>query len=589
MLGQVVYFDGKEDHYERPTIDIVSPKWLTERFISSEYITAKSLNELFEKLGKVCPYGKYVLLTKPGKGHLNNRAVYRKNAKDVAEQFYQIQAGFKEELFTLLLEESVKNGFKPKDYLYHRLGDRSLSPYFAPNRLLALKNDPLWEAYAWAIRSCIGKDSYLNNVFNLGFNNSNFARKYVVEGAVSLLKNDEDELLVNAADVAKRRERLKRLAEERANVIYSFDSLVDSEPLLSEFVKLTQDDDSARVFLNCGSDVEHLESVRRVMGGGILGGTFEKYKGMFPLLDAYLTQEQCYPDDDLEDYFSEYRRLKVCDAVTESFVRRAFDESDKIDNYQSRTLALGEYDSKIEEGLATIVVDAMGAEFLPLLLSEARERNLTVVDYRIVQSNLPTSTEFNEINDKYKPKDIKDWDNVVHYGAVKNETCSPHENLWAGLISFKKVFKEIQSALTFNRYVIVTADHGSTRLAKIAYETRSDLIRSIDPQTDSEPDDWRFERNAHNKTVPDDVIRYFDSATNVTYWVVRGYNRFPKSGGKKNEMHGGATLEEALVPFVVFTNDQESLTLKKDSAEKEKQTPKPIALAQIVEDPDFDI
>lgn len=81
MLGQVVYFDGEEDHYERPTIDIVSPKWLTERFISSEYITAKSLNELFEKLGNVCPYGKYVLLTEPGKGRLNNRAVYRKKRK----------------------------------------------------------------------------------------------------------------------------------------------------------------------------------------------------------------------------------------------------------------------------------------------------------------------------------------------------------------------------------------------------------------------------------------------------------------------------------------------------------------------------
>jgi hypothetical protein len=64
------------------------------------------------------------------------------------------------------------------------------------------------------------------------------------------------------------------------------------------------------------------------------------------------------------------------------------------------------------------------------------------------------------------------------------------------------------------------------------------------------------------------------------YWVVRGYNRLPKSGGKKNELHGGATLEERLVPVIVF----------KKGAVLESQTVQPIkSVEQLVEKDDFDL
>ena len=37
-----------------------------------------------------------------------------------------------------------------------------------------------------------------------------------------------------------------------------------------------------------------------------------------------------------------------------------------------------------------------------------------------------------------------------------------------------------------------------------------------------------------------------------THWIVKGYDRLPKKGPKLHEMHGGATYEECLVPFIVF-------------------------------------
>jgi hypothetical protein len=63
------------------------------------------------------------------------------------------------------------------------------------------------------------------------------------------------------------------------------------------------------------------------------------------------------------------------------------------------------------------------------------------------------------------------------------------------------------------------------------------------------------------------------------YWVARGYNRLPKKGGKFNELHGGASLEEHLVPVVVFTADKQSPKIEETARAK----------PQIVDNMDFDI
>lgn len=64
------------------------------------------------------------------------------------------------------------------------------------------------------------------------------------------------------------------------------------------------------------------------------------------------------------------------------------------------------------------------------------------------------------------------------------------------------------------------------------------------------------------------MSQYFPDS-GKTYWVVRGYNRFPKRGGKKYALHGGASLEEQLVPVLVFTRNIDIDTVvTKPSVEK---------------------
>ena len=64
------------------------------------------------------------------------------------------------------------------------------------------------------------------------------------------------------------------------------------------------------------------------------------------------------------------------------------------------------------------------------------------------------------------------------------------------------------------------------------------------------------------------------------HWVVRGYDRLPKRGGGQSfELHGGATLEERLVPLVIFSKKGQFVPKVRSDGER----------VQIIEKDDFDL
>lgn len=65
-----------------------------------------------------------------------------------------------------------------------------------------------------------------------------------------------------------------------------------------------------------------------------------------------------------------------------------------------------------------------------------------------------------------------------------------------------------------------------------------------------------------------------------SHWVVKGYNRLPKKGGKLHEMHGGATVEEILVPFIVFKQGAVFIPQAQQTQDSS---------VEFVEDDDFDL
>jgi hypothetical protein len=231
-----------------------------------------------------------------------------------------------------------------------------------------------------------------------------------------------------------------------------------------------------------------------------------------------------------------------------------------------------------DDDMALLLVDGMGAEYFPLIMAMAERMNMNVESAAVVTVRLPTSTEFNHIHWETSRRldPINDIDNITHNGAAKHEICSPSRNIEASLKVFDDIFNRIANGLTHFKRVVVTADHGSSRLAVLAHENELDKTLPWS----GEPQDWRYAIAPLNTQRPTELESFYDTDKNTTFWIVRGYNRLPKKGPKRYELHGGATLEERLVPIVVFSK------VKSDNIPK--QLGKQI-VEQLVEKKDYDI
>jgi len=146
---------------------------------------------------------------------------------------------------------------------------------------------------------------------------------------------------------------------------------------------------------------------------------------------------------------------------------------------------------------------------------------------------------------------IKRFDNIAHNGVEAHEARRVEENLAAALdVIGSEVLPRVAEGLAQFERVLVTADHGSSRLAVLAWQAEPRLARTLDCEAGAEIADWRYRERAAQGGCPSELEETLDGR----HWVVRGYDRLPKKGGGQSfELHGGATLEERLVPVVVFS------------------------------------
>ena len=413
------------------------------------------------------------------------------------------------------------------------------------------------EAFLWLIKNIASKESYLECVVRQnGVIATNFRSAYITAASEWL---DKAEAYANE----------RRDAIQEANVLMS-------EADIRQFISHCRGQSTSRVapWFNCGTDAERAELLRRCAMDGLVSNAV---KDVYPEARDYLHAEPVFDDATLEGYFKEYRELKMTGRVTQEFYERAqgmFPPS----SVQSRDSIVQGYAS--DNGCALLVVDAMGAEWLPMLIAMARERKLGVDSVTTGEVNLPTSTEFNNIywpDPARRLPDIKRLDNIVHNGEEEHEARRAEENLAAELdVIGNEVLPRVAEALTRFERVLVTADHGSSRLALLAWQAEPKLARTLLCEDDAEVADWRYrERNARGGCPPE-----LEETLDGKHWVVRGYNRLPKkSGGQRFELHGGATLEERLVPVLIFSRTGLFMPTTKTGGKR----------TQIIEKDDFDL
>jgi hypothetical protein len=530
---QVIVIEENEEELEQLSIKAYSDKWV--KF--GGFLGYKGL--LSQNAFQYESFGEHTLilsgLTEPQAG-IGNAITFVLDTRNVAVGHFGVDADLDDAVLESLLTNSAESGKTAEVYLAEEFGATYSNIRLALKRLLELPSDNLWSAHIWSLRRRLPSDSYIAKAISGDVTRDNLLRKYVVDTAITVLSDS------NA----------NKYAAERAEALTAVGA--NYESFIVEFIGQTTENSDVLPFLNCGTTAERVEIVRRASTEDLSYGLPKQYGELFPTLADYFSPFD-YDDEAATAYFKEYRCHKVSNTITDGFVKRAFDFI-VPKTYPTRDAVIGELAAQSD--IALLLVDAMGAEYMPLLIAMARRRGMNIESQAVVQAKLPTETVFNPIkwDEARRLPEIKSVDNIVHNGAAKHEASIPERNFAETLRVFEtEIMNRIADGLTKFARVVVTADHGATRLAVIARSESKGTTLHWDKERDGEPKDWRYSLAPQGAPRPPEFESEYFPDRKETYWIVRGYNRLPKQGGKLYELHGGATLEERLVPVIVFTKN----------------------------------
>ena len=281
--------------------------------------------------------------------------------------------------------------------------------------------------------------------------------------------------------------------------------------------------------------------------------TSKTLKSHYPLLHAYLDSMPSGLGAVYNEYIFEYKAHKLSNTLPES-------EDVFFRGIEPGTLPFrySVIDQNITRDAIMLWIDGLGFEYLSLLLYKlSQNKDGAIVSCALTQALLPTETEFNEQwNQMDVPYEkLNKLDKLAHKGVVDEPdyyTCIEEQ-----LAFFDKVSDKVNELLKNHRRVIITGDHGASRLAARFFHTRKGLPGFKDATPLSHG------RYCSIKSKPEVVYEDLKEATDSSgqqYLVFTSYNHYSLGGfaaGKDNddviygEVHGGASPEEVIVPVVV--------------------------------------
>lgn len=259
---------------------------------------------------------------------------------------------------------------------------------------------------------------------------------------------------------------------------------------------------------------------------------------------------------DLTTYFRDYKLQKLTNRIFPEFLKRvnAYAQSPRPYNkLQPRSSIISHMDKK---KVQCFFFDALGVEYLAFIMAKCEEYGL-VSEVAIGHCELPSITVKNkEFLQHFVDGDwrkIDDLDEIKHHSQVYDyRKCEYPLHLFEELDVIDEQLRMIQSMLvqgTLEKALIV-ADHGASRLAvRYGHELNS----SIELEESGEHS-GRCCPAAEDPNLP--FVAYEDG-----FAVLANYERF-KGGRRANvEVHGGASLEEVVVPIITLAKRPDNIEL----------------------------
>lgn len=285
----------------------------------------------------------------------------------------------------------------------------------------------------------------------------------------------------------------------------------------------------------------------------------DKLREIYPELYFYLNHT-AYPNDaDIKGYLSRYKAHKLENTLPDD--EDMYFAGIQTDVYDNRYSIL---DDNIDGDTAILWIDALGAEWLPLLKWAISENcDGTISFSSIGQANLPTETCYNDLWNNMNTPYIKldKLDKLAHKGVIDEPdyyTCIEEQ------IAFVSgIHKHITELFKKYHRVIVTGDHGTSRLAARFFHIKDGFTAPKDATVCSH---GRYCKIADGVGYATPNMHIFKCADGLQYMVYTNYDHFKQSGFAAGvdddnaiygEVHGGATPEEMLVPVIVIDSNVE--------------------------------
>lgn len=286
-------------------------------------------------------------------------------------------------------------------------------------------------------------------------------------------------------------------------------------------------------------------------------GVIPDLDSIYPILAAYLSKyifKNSEIADLLTEYFEAYKRQKLSNKLEPNFLKKV-DElalSREFNRLPTRNEIIDDVDKR---DTYLYWLDAFGVEYLSLIEALVQKRGLSMkVD--IARAELPTITSINrDFYDNWDGarENNRELDNTKHnseggYNFTNNELPI---HLAKELEIIGEMIDQAATKLSLRqckRFLIVS-DHGASRLAVLRRKEEK-------YDTDTKGD---YSGRCCKSFQPHDLP--FVAEENG-YLILADYGRFRGSRASNVEVHGGASLEEVVVPIIELSLKNRSITVK---------------------------
>lgn len=257
----------------------------------------------------------------------------------------------------------------------------------------------------------------------------------------------------------------------------------------------------------------------------------------------------------LTDYFRAYKMQKLTNRIWPEFLETVnqYAISRPYNKLQPRSSIISHMNKK---DMQLFFFDALGVEYLAFILAKCEEYGLTSEVF-IAHCELPSITSKNKEFLQYFTNDrcykINDLDEIKHHSPIYNyQKCKYPRHLFEELDIIDKELRKIQAMFVREnlKKALIVSDHGASRLAVLYGHEVTSMI---------ELDEFG-EHSGRCCPINKDPRLPF-AAYEDDFSVLANYERF-RGGRKANvEVHGGASLEEVLVPVIVLAKRPDNIEI----------------------------